>query len=171
MKCPSCKNEVMAGTRWCALCHANVVDPTVGRLASPFKRLAAYVFEGIIIVGVFFLSVGTAAFGAGNDGVQPSAVLGMMILLAYVVVAVYLFTQGTTPGKRVLGMWVVKEDGSRANLLTMLMRELIGKQISLMIFSIGFLWILIDDNKQGWHDKLMSTYVVDDVPVSGEAGA
>ena len=43
----------------------------------------------------------------------------------------------------------------------MLIRELIGKAISGMILLLGFLWILFDQDNQGWHDKLVSTYVVE----------
>lgn len=43
----------------------------------------------------------------------------------------------------------------------MLIREWIGKAISGLLLSLGFLWILFDRDKQGWHDKLMSTYVVE----------
>jgi len=49
-----------------------------------------------------------------------------------------------------------------AGFFIMLIREWIGKAIiSGMIFSLGFLWILFDRDNQGWHDKLVSTYVVD----------
>ena len=58
-------------------------------------------------------------------------------------------------------MRVVKEDGTNANFFTMLVREWIGKWISGLILSLGFLWILLDRDNQGWHDKLMSTYVVE----------
>ncbi|MCL6558264.1 MAG: RDD family protein, partial [Firmicutes bacterium] len=44
--------------------------------------------------------------------------------------------------------------------LTMLIREWIGKWISGLILGLGFLWILFDRDNQGWHDKLMSTYVI-----------
>ena len=47
-----------------------------------------------------------------------------------------------------------------ATLITLLIREWIGKSISALVLSLGFLWILIDKENQGWHDKLMSTYVV-----------
>ena len=40
MQCPTCKHEVMGGTRWRPLCFGNVVDPSLGKLSSPFKRLA-----------------------------------------------------------------------------------------------------------------------------------
>jgi uncharacterized RDD family membrane protein YckC len=32
--------------------------------------------------------------------------------------------------------------------------------ISGLILDLGYLWILIDENKQGWHDKIADTYVV-----------
>ncbi len=41
----------------------------------------------------------------------------------------------------------------------MLFRELIGKIISYMIFCLGFIWILIDKDSQGWHDKLIGSIV------------
>ena len=43
--------------------------------------------------------------------------------------------------------------------MTMLLREWIEKWISGLILLLGFLWILFDKDHQGWHDKLMSTYV------------
>ena len=43
----------------------------------------------------------------------------------------------------------------------MLFREVIGKFIiSSIVFGLGFLWIVLDKENQGWYDKLMSTYVV-----------
>lgn len=58
-------------------------------------------------------------------------------------------------------MRVIKEDGTGAGFFRMLIRESIGKAISGLIFSLGYLWILFDRDKQGWHDKLVSTYVVE----------
>lgn len=43
----------------------------------------------------------------------------------------------------------------------MLGREWIGKRISGMVFSLGYIWILMDREHQGWHDKLPATYVVE----------
>ncbi len=80
--------------------------------------------------------------------------------MAYAIFALILFARGTTPGKMLLGMRVARESGERAGFFTMLIRELIGKTISFIVFGLGFLWILLDKDKQGWHDKLMNTYVV-----------
>ena len=43
----------------------------------------------------------------------------------------------------------------------MLGREWIGKWISGLIFLLGYVWILIDKENQGWHDKILATYVVE----------
>jgi len=42
----------------------------------------------------------------------------------------------------------------------MLVRETIGKLISGLVFSLGYLWLLWDKDRQTWHDKLVSTVVM-----------
>ncbi len=161
--CPSCNAEVAAGTRWCGICHTNVVNPAIGRLASPGKRLGAYLLDLLVPVLAVFLILVVWGLGAstGSDaGAGVGALLGFGLFIAYVIWALVLFGRGTTPGKNLLGMRVVKEDGRNAGFLTMLIREWIGKAISGLILSLGFLWILFDRDNQGWHDKLMSTYVI-----------
>ena len=90
-----------------------------------------------------------------------ATLIGFGILAAYAVLALVLFARGTTPGKHLLRMRVIKENGANAGFLTMLGREWIGKWISGMVFSLGYIWILIDREHQGWHDKLLATYVVE----------
>ncbi|ETW95414.1 MAG: hypothetical protein ETSY1_30770 [Candidatus Entotheonella factor] len=120
-------------------------------LASPGKRLVASILDLLALV-IFVMIPGIA--GEGREGVA------LILLIVSIVWIVRLFVQGTTPGKKILGMRVVKEGGQNAGLGTMLLREVIGKSISAMILSLGFLWILFDRDRQGWHDKLARTYVV-----------
>ena len=101
-----------------------------------------------------------AVFVALFLGIGGSGPLGFGLFVAYVIWAFVLFARGTTPGKNFLGIRVVKEDGISAGFWTMLIREWIGKTISGLIFALGFIWILFDRDNQGWHDKLMRTYVV-----------
>lgn len=161
--CSSCNAEVAPGTRWCGICHTNIVNPSMGRLASPGKRLGAYFLDLLVPVVALFLILVVAGMGAatGSDaGAGVGALLGFGLFVAYVIWALVLFARGTTPGKNLLGMRVIKEDGRNAGFLTMLIRETIGKAISGLVLALGFLWILFDDGNQGWHDKLMSTYVI-----------
>jgi uncharacterized RDD family membrane protein YckC len=96
----------------------------------------------------------------GLAGASRSFGLGFLLFVAYMIWAIRLFSQGTTPGKKMLGMRVVKESGEGAGFIVMLVREVIGKAISGAIFALGYFWILLDKDRQGWHDKLVSTYVV-----------
>ena len=57
---------------------------------------------------------------------------------------------------------VHKDTEETLSLGSMFLREIVGKAISGMVFSLGYIWILIDADKQGWHDKLVSSIVVKD---------
>lgn len=162
--CPLCNAEVAPGSRWCGICRTNVLNPKVGRLASPGRRLGAYVLDLLVpmmALVLVFAVAGTGAATGTESGMGVGLLLGIVLFLSYIGWALALFAKGMTPGKRFLGMRVSKEDGTSAGFLTMLIREWIGKAISGLIFSLGFLWILFDRDKQGWHDKLVSTYVVE----------
>ncbi|HXF36498.1 MAG TPA: RDD family protein, partial [Actinomycetota bacterium] len=158
----SCGVEVPAGTRWCGICRSNALDPAIGRLASPGRRLGAHVLDVAVPLVAFLVISGVWVLGAGATEEQGSVggVLGLGLFVAYAVWALRLFARGMTPGKRLLGIRVVREDGRPAGFGTMLLREWVGKAISGFLLGLGYLWILLDRDNQGWHDKLVRTYVV-----------
>ena len=39
-------------------------------------------------------------------------------------------------------------------------REMVGRVVSIAALTLGILWILRDEDRQGWHDKIAGTYVV-----------
>jgi uncharacterized RDD family membrane protein YckC len=45
-------------------------------------------------------------------------------------------------------------------------REMIGKLVSFLAGGVGIIWLIFDPKKQGWHDKIAGTYVVEN-PYSG----
>ncbi len=140
------------------------MNQAIGRPASPGKRLGASLLDGFVPIFAFFLIFFTALAGVATEteaGAGIGGLFAFLLSVAYIVWAFVLFARGTTPSKKFLGMRVVKEDGSNASFFTMFIREWIGKIISGMILSPGFLWILFDRNNQGRHDKLMSAYVVE----------
>lgn len=85
--------------------------------------------------------------------------LGLAISTLYYV---YFLTNrdGQTPGKAAMGIRIVKLDGQPLTAWDAILRNVIGYTISALIFLIGYLWVLIDDKRQGWHDKLARTVVV-----------
>ena len=160
--CPSCSADQMPGARWCTHCRTNLFSlPVRCRLASPIKRLGAYWID-LTIPLVFLLVILTGA-GAVTAFVGDTigGLVAFLILGAYVAVALKLFVRGTTPGKYVLKMRVIRDTGADPGFLIMLLREWVGKYVAGLFFGLGYVWILIDQDNQGWHDKLMSTFVVE----------
>lgn len=66
--------------------------------------------------------------------------------------------QGTF-GKHIMGIKVIDKNGTRLSFSKSIARN-ISKIVSYLILALGFLWILFDKKKQGWHDKLTKTFVV-----------
>jgi uncharacterized RDD family membrane protein YckC len=66
---------------------------------------------------------------------------------------------GQTLGMRVLNIKVIRTDGSSLTILQAFIRY-VGLFVSIVCLFIGVIWAAFDANKQGWHDKIASTYVV-----------
>jgi uncharacterized RDD family membrane protein YckC len=99
----------------------------------------------------------------------------LIALICSVSYFVYFWSgsRGQTLGMRVLHLKVIKTDGSQLTLSNAFLRY-IGYIISSFCLCLGFLWILFDANKQGWHDKIAGTYIVTrwaEQPAAGQIAA
>ena len=125
--------------------------------AGRLHRFLAFVID-VLIIGV--ITVVLDAVGVINLG-DPSTtdqVLEAAVSFGYYILLTAAL--GATPGKMALGMTVVDENGQKAGFLKVLIRETIGKIVSALVLFLGFIWILFDDKRQGWHDKIGGTFVV-----------
>lgn len=66
---------------------------------------------------------------------------------------------GQTPGKALLGVRVVTIEGKRVPPLRGILR-FASYILSALPLGLGFFWVIIDDNRQGWHDKIAGTCVI-----------
>lgn len=67
---------------------------------------------------------------------------------------------GQTPGKRILGLHVVNDNGTSVDWAAASVRFFIGYPVSLLPLGLGFYWALVDKNNQAWHDKIAGTRVI-----------
>ena len=149
-----------------------VSQPSVlGRYAGFVTRLAAFVVDRFITVAIVLVTTLAVQyvldafrinqlFGFGEISWQVAAISDTTF---YLVVTVlydigFWMLAGQTPGKRLLGLRVLRTDGQRLRIGNAIRREL-AYLVSAILF-LGFLWILLDDRRQGWHDKLAGTIVV-----------
>lgn len=151
--CRACGARLPRNAEWCPVCHASTRDFVDGTLASPLRRLGASILDQAIPM-VLGATLGVTMFETRKS------IVASVVFLAYGIWACTLYSRGTTPGKNILGMVVLDEDGDPAGFWRMLGREWIGKFFSALVFGVGYLWILIDDERQGWHDKMFGTHVV-----------
>lgn len=67
--------------------------------------------------------------------------------------------RGTTIGGIVCGLKVVRVDNREIDWPTAVVRSL-SCFLSMAVAGLGFIWMLIDDDRQTWHDKIAGTTVV-----------
>lgn len=68
---------------------------------------------------------------------------------------------GQTVGKSLFGLKIVREDKEKIDYKTAVIRYL-GAVLASIPLCLGFLWVVWDKKKQGWHDKIAKTLVVKD---------
>jgi uncharacterized RDD family membrane protein YckC len=145
-----------------------------GNLATPGQRILARLIDAVIWIFVsFFFAVavggGTSTMGTTDLGAQSwfAGVLSTLVIVAYEVLMVA--NKGGTLGKLALGLRVVKEDGSPADLNTAVMRILtyvigivpvIGGLISFLIGIGSVVLLFTDKRRQTVWDKIAKTIVV-----------
>ena len=128
--------------------------------ASRWLRFFAWIIDGVVIAIVMFVLWLAGLVGADSvEGFGASdSLVNALVTFVYYVAMTAAF--GATLGKMALGMRVADADGNRPGVGAVLMREVVGKFISALVILIGFFWILVDDRRQGWHDKIGKTFVV-----------
>lgn len=84
---------------------------------------------------------------------------GASVLIAIVYYVGCWTLGGQTVGKWLTGIKVVGDDGKSPSLAAAGIRYL-GYLLNNIVFSIGFLAVAFDKRKQGWHDKMASTFVI-----------
>ena len=148
-----------------------------GQYAGFVSRLIAWVIDRGIIIGILGIAGWLITYLGqivGLDITQCTVTTGWTEYLCLAVAAglvlfalsfaplYFLFfwtLAGMTPGKAMLGVRIVRLDGKPMDFRTSF-RRYIGYLLSFLGFGAGFFWILIDNRRQGWHDKIASTCVV-----------
>lgn len=124
-----------------------------GLPASALPRAGFGVRMGALLIDVLLVSVlinGLMAFHAGPG-------LLMTCMAAYG--AVLWKVRGTTIGGIIFKLQVVRTDDRPLDWPTAVVRAL-GCVLSVLPAGLGFFWMLFDDEKQTWHDKIAGTTVV-----------
>lgn len=125
-------------------------------LASPLRRLVALAVDRLIVSMLLTFLLRIA-------GIEPDAISIELLAAAQILTRgweVIFFTQGWTPGSRLMGIRIVRvEDGAAPGVRRGVLRAA-GAVISETVL-VGYLWAFWDPRQQTWQDKIAGTVVVD----------
>ena len=82
-----------------------------------------------------------------------------MLLIGMIFIAFWIYF-GSSPGKMLFKGFIVDARTLGPASRKQLLLRYLGYYVSLLSFGLGFFWIGLDRRKQGWHDKLADTLVV-----------
>ena len=130
------------------------------------------------VADIFFLSLTCAAFvalflvaskSAGGRLTFGKVDAGVYFAVAYLFYALYfsLFVTfaGATPGMQMLGLFIVRLDGSLPETRQLLWRSF-GYLLSGATLALGFLWAVWDEDHFTWQDRISQTYITAAAPLS-----
>lgn len=145
------------------------MKPGPGAYAGVVSRGIAFAIDATIAglvctVGYQFAiallaTVGITPYSFGGTGKALGYVAALPITFATYCACAWALV-GRTVGMTLMGLRVVRRDGSPPGVLRSIVRA-VGYWVSAVLL-LGFVWIALDERSQGFHDKLAGTFVVYD---------
>ena len=152
-------------------------DAPALRYASRVRRFLAFIVDVIVFIVVYAVlgALGVLNLSELDEASASEAVIQGLIALGYSVVLISIF--GATLGKMALRIRVATAEGVTPGVGSVFIRQLIiggfapipgivlgldlGPFVALVITIVAGFFILIDDRRQGLHDKAAKTFVID----------
>ncbi len=124
--------------------------------ASIFKRMAAFFYDCLLLIAVFFVVTAVAVRVNGGEAIESPLYLVALIPVAWIFFSWFWVNGGQTLGMRAWKIKLVNESGAA-----------IGMRESVIRFAAGLLFLPIvlipavfDANKRGLHDRLAGTKIL-----------
>ena len=170
--CPRCRSFNESGTAFCFSCGFPLEVPGITRSAPAglvgvpagfWVRLLAWLIDTVVLVG-FQLLLLTLMPGVSVESYYSDESLWTWTDTIMVVVGAAYYTFGvsvysTTVGKRTLGLYVLRRNGTKVSGLRAFGRHVATGLSALLLFA-GYLMIAISSDKRGLHDHICDTVVV-----------
>ena len=142
---------------------AAVAPPPIETSGTARRLIAAAIDQGILLavdVGVVYFTLKMATLNMDDWRMLspiPLAAFLMMLKVAYF--CAFTLVGGQTIGKMAVGIRVVGDDGAGLDPARAIQRTLTGA-LSLLPAGLGFLPVLLADDRRGVHDRVARTRVI-----------
>jgi uncharacterized RDD family membrane protein YckC len=140
-----------------------------GRTAGFITRLIAYMMDVAILAGVIAVGGWLAVLADGvivAMGVDARVDLAtiFVFMIPFIIGSYFVFfwaLTGRTIGKWFMGLKIIGRGGKTISVRQAILR-FIGYGVSAIVFWMGYLWVIVDDERQAWHDHMAKTWVIYD---------
>ncbi|MDX1528248.1 MAG: RDD family protein [Gammaproteobacteria bacterium] len=122
--------------------------------------LVAATLLAALIIGQPDIDVETISQDPAGTLAQLSGRLLFDLAVVAILVVVFWMARSATPGKMVFSAVIADAKTLGMPSKAQLIVRYLGYYLSMFGFMLGFLWIVFDKRKQGWHDKLAGTVVI-----------
>jgi len=126
-------------------------------------RVAASIIDSIIVMAVtwpFLLTIyGKELFDKTSFIHGPAEFLLSYVLPAIAVILFWIY-KSATPGKMAVGAEIVDAKTLGKPSKGQMIGRYFGYYVSILPLMLGIIWVAFDPRKQGWHDKLAGTVVI-----------
>ena len=129
---------------------------------SLIRRVAAMLYDGLLILALLFLSTLPFIAIRGGDPVEIGDNRLYQIVLALVIYAFFVgfwIRSGRTLGMQSWRLQLETADGDKPSIGKATLRFLVAI-VSWSAFGLGFLWQLWDKDNLTWHDRISGTRIV-----------
>jgi uncharacterized RDD family membrane protein YckC len=143
---------------------------TTGYLPASFlRRIGAIFYDSMLVISFLFvagmLSMKGMMLAMGLENVPAGSVVAKiffvyLVLLAYLFFAWFWIHGGQTLGMRAWKVKLIRQDGMTISWGQAFLRFCYSI-VSWVPLGAGYLWSLIDKDKQAWHDKASHSYLID----------
>jgi len=126
-----------------------------------WQRALALLIDWLIVV-VIAMPIIVVALGAAYFSLDPVRRAGDLVIALVVGSLIVGFWRycGATPGKLAVGVKIVDANTGAAPSTGRLVIRLLCYLLSAAPLCLGFLWVAFDRRRQGWHDKIAGTVVI-----------
>lgn len=129
------------------------------------RRAGAAIID-LMILGLVTMPPLYAVYGAQIFATDRLLLGRFDFFVTYLLPAAYAVAfwhyKQATPGKMAIAAVIVDARSGGRVPIARLIGRYFAYIISAVPFGLGFLWIAVDKRKQGWHDKLVRTVVVEE---------
>ena len=130
------------------------------------RRLAAMFYDALLVLAVWMVVTALLLPLTGGEAITSQSVgvleVGYRVLLLAAVVLYFAWSwtrSGQTVGMLAWRLKLVRED-ERLPRWGDALRRLAAALLSAAPCGLGYLWIVCDDNRLAWHDRLSRTRIV-----------